>query len=144
MLIKKLVPTVILSIVISATLIGCSKNKSDNVDNASIKSEASEVNETNAMEVGSYPIHQVLNKVDNFDDFRIIDVRQEFNTSETTKTEATVILTKEGLADDSVEASRIKYNFKLEDGKWKEVSKEDSWRCGRGPNTTEFQKKLCP
>ncbi|NHB58053.1 hypothetical protein G9F32_08460 [Acinetobacter sp. 194] len=150
MLNTKLLPTLIFTTLTTTFLLGCGEQKTNNTAEPSTASASQIVDETppnetpDANAIENSPIDQVFKKVKDLNDFRILDIRQEFNTPESGKTEAKVILTKEGLADDSVEAERVKYDFKFIDGQWKEIRKEETWRCGRGPDTKNFTKKLCP
>ncbi|QIO07003.1 hypothetical protein [Acinetobacter shaoyimingii] len=143
-------PILILTSLTTTFLLGCGEQKTSNTAESSTASAAQIVDETpptetpDASAIENSPIDQVFKKVKDLNDFRILDIRQEFNSPQSSKNEATVILTKEGLADDSVEAERVKYDFKFIDGQWKEIRKEDTWRCGRGPDTKNFTKKLCP
>ena len=144
-MVKKIIfPTFLL-----LALVGCGENKSNNTVESEtaasqVTEEASVPQTANASAVENSPIELVLGKVKDFQDFRILDIRQEFNTPESGKTEAKVILTREGIADDSVSAERTTYEFKFDQGQWKEVSHEDSWRCGRGSDTKTFHTTLCP
>lgn len=152
MLKKIILPTSIFVTITTTLLSGCGDNKHQRSADVASASETSQIatatdesattNDANSLE--NSPIDQVFKKVKDLNDFRILDIRQEFDTPESGKTEATVILTKEGLTDDSVTAERVKYYFKFDHGQWNEVRKEDSWKCGRGPDTTNFSNKICP
>lgn len=94
--------------------------------------------------VKNSPIDQVYKSIQDFSDFRTLEITQEFDSPQSSKSKATVTLTRGGLADDSVAAERETYQFEYENGIWKEKSKEKSWKCGRGDDTTTFHTKLCP
>ncbi|MEB3753074.1 hypothetical protein [Acinetobacter sp. MD2(2019)] len=148
MLTKKLITTALFTVSTSIALMGCvSTQTHQSADHAvkdaplSTENAAPTSSPTDAVD---YPIHQVLRKIKNFEDIPTFKIRQEFNRSESPITQATVFVDQEFTGDDSVAAERSTYHFELQHGAWKEINKEDSWRCVRGKNTTKFQTQLCP
>lgn len=119
-----------------------SKDNQENVENSKISQV--ETTTQNANSVKDSPLDQVYRKIQSFEDMRTIDLQQEFDTPESGKSQAKVTVTYGGLADDSISAQRETYQFEYINGEWKEKSKEESWKCGRGSDTTNFQNKLCP
>ena len=109
-------------------------------------SEAGQVEtlKQNANSVQNSPLDQVYRKIQSFEDMRTVDLQQEFDTPESGKSHAKVTVTYGGLADDSVSAQRETYQFEYINSEWKEISKDETWKCGRGPDTTNFHNKLCP
>lgn len=132
---------------IALSLNACTGQKQSNeIQTKDDNSEAGQVETSNqnANSVQNSPLDQVYRKIQSFEDMRTVDLQQEFDTPESGKSQAKVTVTYGGLADDSVSAQRETYQFEYINGEWKEKSKEETWKCGRGPDTTNFHNKLCP
>ena len=90
------------------------------------------------------PLEQVLKaNPDLKTALNMIEIRQVFNRVESPNV-AQVMVLQAGLMDDSVSATRTTYSFKLQDKDWKQVNKEEAYKCLRGKNTKTFQTALCP
>ena len=72
-----------------------------------------------------------------------IAIQQVFNQAESPSA-AQISVLQTGLLDDSVQAIRSVYQFKLQDGRWILKNTETSYQCQRGTNSKRFQKALCP
>lgn len=138
----------IVSLCSIAALLNACTGKDQSQDNQTSKSnsEKNQVETTiqNANSVKNSPIDQVYKTIDSFEDMRTVDIKQEFDSPESGKSQAKVTITYGGLADDSISAERETYQFEYINGEWKEKSKEKSWKCGRGSDTTNFNTQLCP
>lgn len=72
-----------------------------------------------------------------------VSIQQVFNQAES-PTAAQVTVLRTGLLDDSVQAIRTVYQFKLQDtGHWQLKQVQSSYQCQRGKNSTKFQLELC-
>lgn len=71
-----------------------------------------------------------------------VEIRQSFNRVESpTVSEVRVI--QRDLLDDSIQAIRITYQFKLLNGIWIMSKKQEEHQCARGNNTQVFQTVSC-
>ena len=90
------------------------------------------------------PLEQVLKaNPDLKTELNTVEIRQVFNRVESPNV-AQVMVLQAGLMDDSVSAIRTVYSFKLQDSDWKQVNKEEAYKCLRGKNTKTFQTARCP
>ena len=90
------------------------------------------------------PLTQVLNeRSDLRKNLSTVEIRQYFNQGEN-PTVAEVKVTETGLLDDSVNAIRTIYKFKLVESQWKQVGTSKEYQCGRPGSSKNFQKALCP
>lgn len=124
---QKILP---ISVLFLAVLSGCATTK-DLVNKVSPGSNAT-------------PLTQVLNeRKDLRKNLSTVEIRQYFNQGEN-PTVAEVKVTETGLMDDSVNAIRTVYKFKLVDQQWKQVGSTKEYQCGRMNSSKKFQKAICP
>ena len=100
--------------------------------------------ETPIETVANTPLEQVLELQPELkSELTNTEIRQVFNTVESPNV-AQVMVLQAGLLDDSVNAIRTTYRFKLNQNElWQQVDKVTEYKCARGENTKSFQKKLC-
>ena len=93
---------------------------------------------------GKTPLQQVLVAQPNLkSELTNTEIRQVFNTVEAPNV-AQVTVLQSGLLDDSVNAIRTTYRFKLsQNDVWQQVDKVTEYKCVRGKNTKNFQKQYC-
>lgn len=119
-------------------LMGCASTQ--NLSSTSSNKEETRVYpETKA---GS-PLDQVYKTVEDFHDYNTIQISQKLSAENNIR-EATVTLIQEGWADDSVVGTRKDFKFRFIDGEWKQLSVDETQKCGRGADTTIYHKKTCP
>jgi hypothetical protein len=89
------------------------------------------------------PLQQVLKAQPNLlREEAMVEIRQVFNRKEA-PTAAEIVVLEAGLMDDSVNAIRTVYQFKLAEKGWTLVDQKASYKCHRGKNTKTFQTELC-
>lgn len=100
----------------------------------------------NKVSAGSHatPLTQILNeRTDLRKNLSTVEIRQYFDRVENPSV-AEVKVTEAGLMDDSVNAIRTIYKFKLVDQQWMQVSSSKEYQCARQGSSKNFQKTLCP
>ncbi|HEY9841386.1 MAG: hypothetical protein ACAI44_07830 [Candidatus Sericytochromatia bacterium] len=57
---------------------------------------------------------------------------------------ASVVITEDGLRDDSLAGSRVSFSFTRVRGQWALTAVSEAWKCRRGPNTKGYMPGVCP
>lgn len=57
---------------------------------------------------------------------------------------ASVVISDEGLPDDSLIGSRLSFSFVRRQGRWTLTAVSEAWRCRRGSDTSSYITGVCP